>query len=195
MTRRSQAFNQRRPRRQERKRLLVVTEGKETEVQYLEGLAQFLRSSGVKILSVRPKGVGKDPVSVLQAGIDFNHQDADGYDEIWALVDVDEHKTLDEALKLGRRLPVSVVVSNPCFEIWLIWHYEDCAAYHSTREAIKRLRNYGHSEKDIPNSFPYQAYVDAIRRAGDHVELCQRGPNPSTAMPRLLAALRGSPLT
>ncbi len=139
---------------------------------------------------VRKKGIGKDPERVLQAAIDLNEQDPDGYDELWVVVDVDEHSTLETALIRARRLKIPMVVSNPCFEIWLVWHYEDCAAYQCTKDAIERLERYGHTEKQVPNSFPYHAHHDATRRAGNGVPPGDLGPNPSTAMPHLLAALQ-----
>ena len=192
MARRSRGFNERRTPRVEHKRLLVVTEGEKTEVQYLQGLVQYLRSSGVRVVSMTPKGVGRDPLSVVRAAVDLQGRDDDKYDQTWVLVDVDEHATLSDAISEGKRENVSVVVSNPCFEIWLVWHYADCAAYHSTKEATARLKKLGHTAKSIPTSFPYDAHVDATRRAGGGIGRWKRGPNPSSAMPQLLAALLGS---
>lgn len=193
MPKRGRNFNQRRPRRAERSRILIVSEGVKTEVQYLEGLTQFLRSVGTAVRGVRAKGIGRDPLRVLQAALDINAQDTDGFDEVWVVVDVDEHATLDEALRAAKRHGVSVVVSNPCFEIWLVWHYEDCAAYQETRAAIERLLKYKHTEKSIPIGFPYEAYEDATRRAGAAAAPGEVGPNPSTAMPSLVAALQRRP--
>ncbi|PSL01019.1 RloB-like protein [Murinocardiopsis flavida] len=98
---------------------------------------------------------------VLKAAIDFNSRDTDGYDEVWVVVDVDDHATLDEALQKGRQADIPIVVSNPCFEIWLIWHYEDCRAHQTTSAAIECLTKHRHTEKQIPNTFPYGAYEEA----------------------------------
>lgn len=193
MVQRSRQFNTRRPRREVRSRVLVVTEGEKTEVQYLEGLVQFLRSNGAAVRGVRSRGIGKDPERVLQAAIDLNRQDPEGYDETWVVVDVDDHSTLESALTRARRLGIPVVVSNPCFEIWLIWHYESCEATQVRKDVVHRLKKYGHSDKQIPNSFPYHAGAEAIRRAGRLVGAGEVGPNPSSAMPHLLAALQRRP--
>lgn len=190
MARRGARVEGRRPRRVERSRILVVTEGVKTEVQYLEGLVQFLRSTGATIRGVRPKGVGKDPSRVVRAALDLNAQDPDGYDEVWVLVDVDEHTTLDDALLEARANGIPAIVSNPCFEIWLIWHYEDCGAFQTSKQAAALLERYGHTDKSVPNSFPYAMHAEASRRAGSLVGTCQMGPNPSTAMPHLLQSLR-----
>lgn len=192
MAQRGRGFKQSR-RRAERSRLLIVTEGLKTEIQYFEGLLQLLRASGSAVRGVRSKGIGKDPSRVLAAAHAINDQDTDGYDEIWLVVDVDEHTTLETALEEGARAGIPIVVSNPCFEIWLLWHYEDCGAHQDTRQAIARLAKHGHTDKQIPNSFHYDAYPEAVRRAAERAAPGEIGPNPSTAMPKLLAALQRRP--
>lgn len=192
MVKKGQSVNKRRPRRNERSRLLIVTEGENTEVQYFEGLVQYLRSSGT-VRGVRYKGVGKDPLRVLRAAVDLNRRDPDGFDEVWVVVDVDDHATLEQALAEGGRLGVPVVVSNPCFEIWLVWHYEDCAAHQDAKQVLGKLGKYGHVGKSIPNSFPYDAHGRAAERAGDSVGPWELGPNPSSAVPHLTAALQRRP--
>lgn len=192
MGKRNRPLNAARRVRRERNRVLIVTEGLKTEIQYLEGLAQYLRASGTSVRGVRSKGVGKDPARVLRAAMDLNAQDPDGYDEIWVVVDVDEHTTLETAVRTAKETGIPLVVSNPCFEIWLIWHYEDCSAHHETRAAVRRLEKFGHTEKRIPNSFPFDACDEAVRRAEPELPPSAVGPNPSTAMPSLLRSLKGS---
>lgn len=187
---RGREFNSRRPRK-ERKRLLIVAEGPKTEVQYLEGLAQYLRATGATIRGTRLKGIGRDPQKVVQAARDIYEQDPDDkYDQVWVLVDVDRHTTLDDAIADANRLGYSLVVSNPCFEIWLIWHYEDCNSHHSTEQAHRRVKRNGHVDRAIPNSFPFDLHPDATKRAKGGQQPGSCGPNPSTGMPHLLAALQ-----
>jgi hypothetical protein len=191
MASRSHDFSRRRPRRAERSRLLVVTEGIVTEGQYLEGLIQFLRSTGTAVRGVRTKGVGRDPLRVLRAAIEINSADPDGYDEVWVLTDVDEHAVLSAALEEAARSKVPMIVSNPCFEIWLRWHYQDCVSHQSADDLRQKLKHHGHDGKRIPVRFPYDAHGDAAGRAAKRaVRHTRKGANPSTAMPELLAALR-----
>ncbi|GAB2736976.1 RloB family protein [Sinomonas soli] len=174
--------------------MLIVTEGTKTEVQYLEGLAQFLRSTGVSVRDARRKGVGRDPMGVLSAALELNELDPDGgYDETWLVVDVDEHATLQPALEDARSRSIPVVVSNPCFEIWLLWHYEDCAAHRSPSELARKLRAHGHTDKKVPPGFPFGEYARAEQRASARpVQHSLAGPNPSSSMPVLLRAIQRS---
>jgi len=49
------------------------------------------------------------------------------YDEVWCVVDVDEFD-LDKAAATARRLRIELAISNPCFEFWLLLHFEACSA-------------------------------------------------------------------
>lgn len=194
MAQRSRAFNQRRPRRVERSRLLVVTEGTKTEIQYLEGLVQHLRASGTAVRGLRSRGVGRDPLRVLQAAVAMNEQDLDQFDELCVVVDVDDHATLDNALERALEVGVPMVVSNPCFEIWLLWHYEDCKGHRTSEQLATRLERMGHGGKDIPGRFPFEAHEQAEERAMQNpVRHTTKGSNPSSAMPHLLTSLKRSP--
>jgi hypothetical protein len=50
-------------------------------------------------------------------------------DEVWCVFDVDEHHHIEEALLIAARNGINVAVSNPCFELWFIIHYEDQTAH------------------------------------------------------------------
>lgn len=46
-------------------------------------------------------------------------------DEIWGVFDKDEHSDFDQAVHRCHEHGVRVARSNPCFEVWLILHFED----------------------------------------------------------------------
>jgi hypothetical protein len=51
----------------------------------------------------------------------------DRYNGIWCVMDVehpDPHPCLDEALSLAKKNGISVAMVNPCFELWILLHYE-----------------------------------------------------------------------
>jgi hypothetical protein len=47
------------------------------------------------------------------------------YDELWCVVDVDQFSDLEKAAALARkgRIRTTLIVSNPCFELWLLLHF------------------------------------------------------------------------
>lgn len=190
MARRSRELRRRPPRRVERSRILIVTEGTETEIQYLEGLKQYLGALGATVRGTKMKGIGKDPKRVLAAALDIIERDLGGFEEAWLVVDVDDHSVLTEALRMAAKAGIPMVVSNPCFEIWLLWHYQDCAAHQSHDQLKAKLAKHGHHGKNLSMNFPYQAHTEAAARAAVHpVRHTTRGKNPSSAMPELVAVL------
>ena len=122
-------------------------------------------------------------------------QDPESYDSTWLLVDVDAHVRLPRCLKEAAAAGIRVIVSNPCFEIWLLWHFEDMRAYQNNDWLRRRLRTYGLDGKSISADFPFGDHTRAVSRAQDEsqaVSFGVKGPNPSSAMPYLVAALQPS---
>ena len=175
--------------------MLIVTEGTVTEVQYFEGLAQHFRNTGVLVYSPHTKGMGKDPMKVVNEAIDQrttrDRNDEPKYDEVWAVVDVDEHATLPEAISSARRASLPIVISNPCFEIWLVWHFVECNAHQSKDDLRRRLKAAGLPGKAVPHDFPHKDVVHAERRAiARHPGPYNSGENPASTMSDLIAVMR-----
>lgn len=60
------------------------------------------------------------------------------HDEIWCVFDVDAHPKMAEAIELATMHNINLAVSNPCFELWLVLHYQDQTAS-IERRAIQKL--------------------------------------------------------
>lgn len=61
----------------------------------------------------------------------------DAYDEYWCVFDVDSHPRLREAIQLASARQISIALSNPSIELWLIIHCRNQTAYLSTQAAEK----------------------------------------------------------
>ena len=159
-----------RPKRQENRKLLVVTEGEITEVQYLQKLIQHLRTAGVTVVPHALEKGGGEPARVLARARKLAAKD--DYEAVWIVVDVDEHASLNAVLRECAGNSETVVVSNPQFEVWLLWHLN----------------------KHLPTDFPISNVEQAVAMATHRTRataLNTRGPNPSSTMPHLVEALRG----
>lgn len=183
--------------REERRRLLIVCGAKATEPDYINGLRKHLRNPAVSI-----KVVTKDkaPSQVVQYALKLSAQVPGAYDEVWCIVDADEFTDLDAAARLAKRstaesLRVAVVVSNPCFELWLLLHFTDHGAPVMSFAGLKPLLKkhvpgYDKSQVDFEADYA-PTYLDAVRRAkvldpsGSAYRL-----NPSTNMWQLVIAMR-----
>lgn len=144
--------------RQPYDRLLIVCEGEKTEPQYLREIQRELKlaTAHVQVLS---SPYGTAPLQVVEyaerlflKGDRDKGIEAGSFDRIAVVFDRDEHHTyhaaLDKAAALqgklkndaGERIPFDVIASVPCFELWLLLHFEDVLAPLSPREAGERLR-------------------------------------------------------
>jgi hypothetical protein len=180
-----------RPSRQENKKLLIVTEGEITEVQYLQGLAQYLRTAGITVIPCTVQSGGGEPSRVLTKARDLASKG--DYEAVWLVVDVDDHALLHDVLRKCTIGGETVVVSNPQFEVWLLWHFADAAAPQSGVSLKKELRRHGFVSKHLPASFPFDRVDQAVGMATHRDRQSApntRGANPSSAMPHLVEALR-----
>ena len=134
-----------RPSREIARRVLVVTEGTRTEPQYVERLNTYLRSKSATTV-VKPVGVGQDPLRVVTKCVDLRDADArdeKAYDVCVCLVDVDQHSTLPDAVRLASDEGVILLISNLKFEAWLRWHAEDKRSALTSHQLDERVANLG----------------------------------------------------
>lgn len=140
-----------RPTRERHRRILVVCGGKVTEPAYLSHINSKLRASGVRVEIARS---GKDPVTLVQEAIQLKRKesqqakaadDSDNvYDAVWVMFDVDDFAGgIPRALELARRNNIRCAVSNPCFEIWLVWHVGSARAYVTSRQVQQHAQQHG----------------------------------------------------
>ena len=158
---------------------VVVTEGAVTEPAYLRTFSKVFGKKSVR-LEVVP-GAG-DPRSIVEQAMEklesLSIYSLGGRDKVWALFDRDEHERFDEARNLaaGNRIPVAI--SNPCFELWGIFHYIDFHAPIGRHDCQKKLEvlceNYDrNTNKSFANESLIVAYYeDAVKRA--KISLCRR---------------------
>lgn len=172
--------------RRERARILVATEGELTEPEYLHGLAQHLRATGVRLQGPTLRKAGRDPLGVVKAA-EKAVELTGPYDHVWCVFDVDSHARLDAAISLAGRLGFRCAISNPSFEIWLLWHHEDHTASIGKRDLKQRLRRHGMPGKAIPQGFPFSSFADAIARCGKPCD--GKPPNPGSSMCELAGIL------
>jgi hypothetical protein len=139
-------------------RLLIVCEGSKTEPWYLGEIRQQLRLPSASV-QVKPAADGTEPLRIVEYAERLFTQGrralgihARSFDRVVVVFDRDEHHSYHAALQRvaalnGRlendervKVPFEGVVSVPCFELWLLLHFEDVHAPLHRDEAIRRLR-------------------------------------------------------
>lgn len=121
-----------------RRLFVIAPEGSKTEPQYF---AMFANSScTVKVLSDRHKS---DPLHVMRRVERYLRQnDRRPGDEIWLVIDRDTWaKEKLAAVHAGcREKGFGLAVSNPCFEYWLLLHFDDGHGAGTANTSCSRLK-------------------------------------------------------
>jgi hypothetical protein len=120
------------------------------------------------------------------------------FDQVWAVFDVDTHARLDAARRLAAKEGVEIAVSNPCFELWALLHFESHTAHVTARKVAEMLgRHMPGYRKDLDLKLMRGRFDVARQRAleleGMHEKNgLQGGENPSTRAWAVVDALRES---
>jgi hypothetical protein len=122
----------RRPTRKllQQKRFLVVVEGDVTEREYIDAVKRSRRIRNIDIQIVHRY---TDPVGIVNDAKEQQKlaRKSDPYDEVWCVFDTETKLTqparhgLSDAINAAKAAKVECAISNPCVELWLLWHYRD----------------------------------------------------------------------
>lgn len=120
--------------RPRKRRYLVVTNGEVTEPQYFSGLTAELGDVVIEVRHFRA-----DPAALAAKAKDLKASEesednatgsrsADGFQRVFVVTDVDQFTA--EQFKAAKRTckasGMELVISNPCFEVWLVDHLLCC---------------------------------------------------------------------
>jgi len=173
-----------------------VCEGKVTEPLYFKEIRRIER--GIIDLEIVPAGV---PKTVVERAARMKKESAREakrradenlrYDSVWCVFDIDEHPLVAEAKQQAQENGIEVAISNPCFELWFLLHFQDQTA-HIARSHVQRLcREHMPGYEKAPDCdalMPHQdeAIERAVRLEDWQESRGNAGENPSTGVHRLI---------
>ena len=153
-------------------RVLVITEGALTEPAYLK---VFEQTYGYKLVKLVPIGGVGDPRSVVERAMQEREKlrgdSLAGRDSVWAMFDRDAHAKFDEAKNMAYGNSIPLAISNPCFELWAVFHYRDHDApvdRHACQQMLQELcPGYARRKCKVFNDAAViqRSYLDAVDRA------------------------------
>lgn len=182
--------------------ILIATEGKnKTEKTYFREFNESIKPFNI----IFADGNNTDPVKIVNDAILTAHNkgiEVDNGDYIFAVFDTDFNKIdqIIEARKLASKNGVSIILSNPCFEVWLLLHFRySTRGYNSNAEVLNELCNrWSGYQKNITTYQNLQDRCDvAVKNAErlkrfhidtngcNQIEYC----NPSTDVYEIVAKL------
>lgn len=197
----------------QRLRFLIVSEGAVTERDYFDAVKRSAtkRSQmklGENIVFVPPGPTS--PIEMVKKAHELwikSRQEDDEYDAVWCVFDVEAKVNqtarpgLADALqmvKTRKYKKISIALSNPCFELWVLLHYENCNAWTYSDDVQHRCSELRLvDEKHIQNPDELlKKYPPARRRAENLDAQHQRNgtikeadQNPSSGVYKLIDAI------
>lgn len=97
---------------------------------------------------VAPNTVGPAPISVVECAEDKCGEHG-GYDRVFCVFDRDGHESFDRACariktlasRKRKALPIDEAISIPCFELWVLLHFEQTdAPFDRCAKVVERVR-------------------------------------------------------
>lgn len=129
--------------------VLIVCEGYNTEYNYFVELRRSLDLDNTTV-DIPRNDKGSAPISVVDYAKE-KHQNGNGYDIVFCVFDRDEHESYRRALQAiegyAQRkrdpIPMRGIPSIPCFEFWLLLHFERSdAPFGGCTEVIRSLHRH-----------------------------------------------------
>ena len=188
--------------RERRHMILVVSEREVSEPKYFRGLINWAKNPRVAIEFSPHHGDPKHLVEKAKqrqsdqaAQAKRERDDNLLFDEVWCVFDVDSHERIPEAKQMAKANGIDVAISNPCFELWRVLHFQDSPGAIDRSKLPSLLRkNKVDSGKDL-NFDDYGPKIeDAKRRSQKLDELAERdgepGRNPTTGVYKLVESIQ-----
>lgn len=180
----------RRSARQRKARYLVVAGGAVTEKQYFAYLADLYDV----VIDYRQKNLA--PSQLAKMAVDIvakqgTNTGVDAYQQVWVVVDVDDFHDLAQAERVLRSEPqTKLIVSNPCFEVWLLSHLErvPCSVMR-TKDVEKRAKAKGLTDGSGSKQIVISALANKLDAAVDNVTRGNGVGNQEGAHPRWDASM------
>jgi hypothetical protein len=141
-------------------RVLIVSEGSKTEPLYFKEIKNTYRLRTANV-EVHPCAIGTEPIQMVryaeqlfEKGVPHKRVRAKGFEKVFAVFDRDDHQSYFDALKIAESLDRKLrndanqhvsfraIASVPCFELWLLLHFEDVHHLLHRDEILRRLKQH-----------------------------------------------------
>lgn len=116
--------------RNQKKKIYIFSEGKNTEPLYFKAYELVVSSSVLEVVCEKEAGVPKTLLELAKekkkeiSRRSYIRDNGDG-DKVWVVFDRDDHDEIPRVRATCDGLGIGVAFSNPCFEVWLILHVKD----------------------------------------------------------------------
>lgn len=139
---------------------VIATEGAVTEKIYFSSIFQ---RKNIRMPILETKSGNSSPDKVFKRLINYKRKYNASPDELWLVIDRDywELETLKQIAKECKSKGYNLIISNPCFELWLLLHQDKPKQPLTVADCEKELK------KMIPSYTKSQYSTENIKEALD----------------------------
>ena len=129
------------------------------------------------VIEYKQKAVSPSELAEMACALkksDEQDDSADHYRKVWVVADVDQYKDIADAERICLKNGIEFIISNPCFEVWLLDHKRPCPSSiqdteSATRAAAKENITTGSNNKYIvADVLTSEAIHTALQNAEQH---------------------------
>ena len=202
--------------RKEKPLVLIVPEGTETEKAYFQHFNRPEKPVKIKIVENSSDGAKTDYASLIKKAVGYKNKYslsiAKG-DSVWVVADGDvdyntpgaveaKEKALFEARNAAEKNGISILISNPCFELWYNLHFEYSTGfikdYPSMRDKILPYLPDYEKNKDVfdqlsektDTAIEHALRLEAFHKGNGEKSPFNLGVNPFTEIYRLVETIK-----
>ena len=190
-------------------RFLVVAGGAVTERHYFKRLESIYDI----VIDYQQKNRSSEQLAEFAVSLkeeDKHDTSTDCYEQIWLVVDADDFHDHGKASKICNDNGIELIISNPCFEVWLLDYVKACPSSYTLTPDVESAAAEakvvgGNRNKYINTELIDKEHLDAaIRNAARHnttenrQERNRLAPNheqeyaPWTDMPKVIETLKSN---
>lgn len=180
-------------------KILIITEGFMEESYFRALKSHYRRKIEIKAFC---SNKGQNPLNIVKFAIEKQqkYKITDEIKSTWCVFDIDNNTRddLDKALSLSRKNKLEIALSNPCFEVWLLMHYERSTAPIHPSQKAKTLVKSKIPVYDCTKSF-FQDNVNVFNELVERLDVAiknseiidkQDYENPSTQVYKLIKEIK-----
>lgn len=165
----------------------------------MERVRRHLGLTAAEVI-VAENNVGAAPISIVECA-EKRAKEQGGYDHIFCVFDRDEHESFQRALArislLAHRsrnaLPVRATTSVPCFEIFVLLHFEQTdAPFKSCAHVIDRVRQHapGYQKSNERTAAELMNRLEQALANAHWLAARETGGNPETSLHLLVEHMK-----
>ena len=167
-------ISRQKPTRQPNKVILIVCEGKKTEKNYFQRLKEYLNlTTTIYIVpSAHP-----DPKQIIKYTKQQKIRQYNEYDEIYCVFDKDSHtlEYVNEVLRMANKNNFKTIVSDPCFEFWILLHFAKITPkFSANKSPCEELQKHKDFKKNLPHYSKDYDFKDII---ANHLQTAIKNAN------------------